>query len=118
MMRQGVRTNFATCLDDVGRCPNRVPQPRVYMRGRFGPDPGEPNYCMVADCLTVTVSSVWSGATSGSVMQKVVPFPGAETSEIVHDIKAEPGTALRAPGGEKRIEDVMLNFLGDAGAII
>ena len=31
----------------------------------------------------VLVGSAWPGASRGSVMQMVVPFPGAETSVIV-----------------------------------
>ena len=61
-------------------------------------------------------------------MQMVVPFPSAETSviltaellrhEIMDDVEAEPGTALRTSGGEERIENVTLNFLRNAAAVI
>ena len=76
----------------------------------------------------MTAGSASPGASSGSVMQIVVPLPGAETSvmraaellrhEIVDDVEAEPGTALRAPRGEERIEHVPLNVLRHAGAVI
>ena len=38
--------------------------------------------------------------------------------EIMDDVKAEPSAALRAPGGEERIEGVTLNVLRHADAII
>jgi hypothetical protein len=38
--------------------------------------------------------------------------------EIVDDVQAEPGTALRTSGGEEWIENVTLNFLRNASAVI
>src|SRR5882672_11234846 len=38
--------------------------------------------------------------------------------EILDDVQAEPGTALRTSGGEERIENVTLNFLRNAAAVI
>ena len=36
----------------------------------------------------------------------------------MHDVQAEAGTALRTAGGEERIKNVALNFLGNAAAVI
>jgi hypothetical protein len=38
--------------------------------------------------------------------------------EIMDDVQAEPGAALRTSGGEERIEDLTLNFLRNAVAVI
>src|SRR5882672_3328795 len=38
--------------------------------------------------------------------------------EILDDVQAEPGTALRTSGGEERIENVTLNLFRNAPAVI